>query len=133
MALTRKSNVRKKYNDQECWEQFMSWGAAATFKKLKEWHIEKHGFGSQMGPRWAMWRWAAENPELCYPQYKKWYFETAMNTNWFNDDPNIPFGGKDSFLEGIKTVVKGTGAKRSNNILSHRAYKQFCAKWNLEE
>ena len=130
MALTRKNNIQKKYNDQECWEQFMSWGAAATCKKLKEWHIEKHGWGSPMGVVWAMWRWSASNPEQCYPQYKTWFFETASNTKGEVIDSNATF--KD-FLEDIKIHAKGTGAKRKSSILSHRAYKQFCAKWNLEE
>ncbi len=130
MALTRKTNRQKIYNDQECWDKFMEWGAASTCRKLFLWHKEEHGFASQMGPVWAMWRWAADNPELCFPQYKKWYFETAMNTDRFDGDPNVTI--KD-FLEEIKTHAKGTGNKHKTCILSKKGYKLFCEKWNLEE
>jgi len=137
MALTREkeNKFNKKYDDRECWDLAMSWGAAFTVDKLHRWHKKNKGFGSRMGGVWAMWRWAARNPELCYPQFKKWYFENAIGeTRWeeIGDkmvekdiNPNVTF---EEFLEKIRDH-----AKDKDSVLSNTAYKTWCAKWNMEE
>lgn len=116
---------RKIYNDRECWETAMSWGAAFTYRKLAKWHIGKHGFGSAMGPRWAMWRYACQNPEECFPAYKDWYFLTAYNgTRSPRDpDPNITFR---DFLEDCKAHGN------NKSVMARRTYKKFCEKHGLK-
>jgi hypothetical protein len=120
MALTRKNRIRK-YNDQECWEHFMvEMGGGASHGKLRAWLREiKRVKVSQMGPYWAMWRWAARNPELTYPQYKKWYFETASIVG---EDGNASF---EDFLQDIKKASM-IGA------LGRAEYRQFCEKYSLQ-
>ena len=125
MALTRTKTGTKKYDDEECWNLAMSWGAAFTTNKLHRWHKENKGFGSHMGGIWAMWRWAAKNPELCYPQYKKWYFESASDVSNEVIDPNASF---EEFLEDIRRHAHG-----KDSILSKKAYKQWCVKYGLED
>jgi len=125
MALTRTKNNGKKYDEKECWDLYMSWGAAATVEKLHRWHKEYKGFGSHMGGIWAMWRYAAQNPDACYPQFKQWYFESASAIADEVVDPNITF---DDFLNEIRVH-----AKNKNSIMSQKKYKQFCQKWNLNE
>jgi hypothetical protein len=128
MALTRRVSTNKKYNDRECWEQFMEWGAAASVNKLERWHKENKGFGSHMGVVWAMWRHAASNPERCFPQYKKWYFETA-SAEPDAPDPNVTF---EDFLEEIRFHAEGKGERGRSSVLSHRAYKLFCETYGLQ-
>ena len=132
MALTRTKNKGKKYDEKECWDLYMSWGAGATVDKLHKWHLANTDFGSRMGGVWAMWRWAARNPELCYPQYRQWFFENNVGkTEQVEENgkrvqkeinPNITFN---DFLGIIQEEA------RNVSVLSRRAYRQFCAKYEL--
>lgn len=130
MALTTRIGAFKKYNDKECWEQAMSWGAAFSVNRLERWHKENKGWGSHMGVVWAMWRWAAENPEACFPQYQKWVFEKASNTHGTPEVPdfNVTF---EQFLEEIRFHAEGKGAKGRSSVLSKSRYNQFCENYGL--
>lgn len=122
MALTTTRISNKKYDEEECWNLAMSWGAAFTTNRLHEWHKKNKNFGSHMGGVWAMWRWAARNPELCYPQYKQWYLESAKAIEVI--DANVTF---EEFLRDIQKHAKG-----KDSILGRKAYKKWCAKYGLD-
>jgi hypothetical protein len=119
--LTRtKTGKVKKYNEQECWEVYMGMGAAASQKKLINWLWEERRIkASNMGPVWAMWRWALKNPEQCYEQYKKWWFESASQEGV---DSNVSFR---DFLEDVKHHC------RHRSMGSRKEYEDFCAKYGL--
>ena len=126
MALTQTGRGAKLYDEKACWDKAMEWGAAFTYRKLKKWHRDYYGFGSQMGPCWAMWRYAINNAEECFPQYKQWYFQTYENSLRHKEDIKSEVNFKD-FLEDCKAHAKG-----KNTILSRSAYKKFCEKYGLE-
>jgi len=107
------------YDEKACWEQYMVvWRGAATYRKLRDWHRDEYGFGSQMGAYWAAWRWACKNPEACYPQYKNWFDDKFSQDVTFND-----------FVKLCKTRVENSG----HSILGKRKYGAFCRQWDLAE
>lgn len=120
MGLTRKGRV-KKYPDKECWEQFMvAMCGGASHGKLRAWLWEtKRMKASQMGAYWAMWRWAIHNPEKTFPQYSKWYFETASGDGI---DPNVSF---EDFLQDLKR-------KAQIGAVGRAEYRQFCERYGLQ-
>ena len=119
---------QKKYNGQMCWEKYMEWGAAASHIRLRRWlisqgvEIEEKGMGSFF----SMWRYAIFNPEATFPQYKKWYFETASSSLDENFNPVNPNVSYEDYLQ----VLKKHGKIRS--LLSRNEYKRFCEKYNLD-
>lgn len=130
------------YNEKECWDKYMSLGAAASTQRMLNWHRLENGFGTRMGPVFAMWRWAVKNPEECYPQYKEWLKQNApggdikdypnYKRKWFAENYNngeykeITF---EEFLGVLRDRTKGYVC----SVLGKKAYRRFCAKWNLEE
>lgn len=120
MGLTRTRGTIRKYDDKECWEKYMDWGAAASHKKLRGWLQERGTSTSPMGPFFAMWRHAIRNPEETYPQYRKWFFETASQEG---SDGNVTF-------EEYLLDLKKHGRMRS--LLSKSAFAEFCEKYNLD-
>lgn len=102
----------------------MSWGAAASHIKLRRWLKEEKGLDIEtkgMGSFFAMWLWAIRNPELTYPQYKKWYFETASQEGVKSD---VSF---DFYLQELKRQGK------MRSLISRKEYNEFCEKYNLSE
>lgn len=125
MGLTH-ITTNKKYNGKELWETYMSWGAAASHRKLRLWFEEKGVKASQMGAFWAMWRYALGNPEEAFPAYKKWWFETASNqSDGVVVDSNVDF---QKFLEDIRNHAYGKSC-----IVGRRTYRTFCKKYSLSE
>jgi hypothetical protein len=121
MALTRKNRIHK-YNDQECWEHFMVvMCGGASHGKLRSWLWETRKMKvSQMGAFWSMWRWAIRHPEQTFPQYKKWYFETASGLE-DGIDPNVSF---EDYLIDLKKHARIGAVGRAE-------YRQFCETYNL--
>lgn len=121
MGLTRTGRFSM-YDGERLWKQYMSWGAAATHKKLRGW-VESVGMcnpeigrPSQMGPFFAMWRWAIRNPEEAYPHYKSWWFET---------DPLHCEPSYEDFLKDLRKHAINA------SMLSVPAYRKFCEKHGL--
>ena len=120
---------RKKYPEKEIWEKFMGMGAAASYPKIRNWLREKGYVGKmQMGPVFAMWRYAVKNPEEAFPLYQKWHFEYASDISGEGNvvDPNVTF---DDFLKDAQYRILHSGDSIASKIL----YKQFCQKYNLSE
>ena len=130
MALTGKKI--KKYDEKECWDKFMEMGAGATIRKLNNWHTEKYGFASQMGPYWAMWRYACKNVDQAFGQYKVWWFETASAVQNVKNVPSF-IVTKEDFLKDCRNHIIGSGNIRRDSVLSQRAYRKFCQENGLEE
>lgn len=120
MLTKTKNGIQRKLDDKECWDTYMSWGAAASHKKLRLFMQEKNQVNvSVMAPFFAMWRYAIRNPEETFTQYKKWFFETASQEGL---DGNITF---DDFLQDLKQHGK------MEALLSRSRYIEFCEKYNL--
>jgi hypothetical protein len=121
MALTK---TQRKYDGQECWEKYMGWGAAASHIRLRRWLREEKGLDIElkgMGAFFSMWKYAILNPEETFPQYRKWYFETASQEGVRSDV---------SFQDYLQDLKKH-GKMRS--LIGRREYNEFCAKYNLSE
>jgi hypothetical protein len=118
-------NNKKKYDGKECWELYMSWGGASSYRKLRDWHRANKGYGSQMGPFWAMWKYAFLNVEEAYPAYQKWYADVVASIGDKNMNPNSTILG---YLEDIKKH-----AKNRPNISNLRTYVAFCKAYGLVE
>lgn len=72
---------KKIYDGEKIWIEFMSMGKAATYQKIRGFCSRNGmvnpmtGRVSQMGPVYAMWRYAFKNPETSYEYYRKWKME----------------------------------------------------------
>jgi hypothetical protein len=132
----------KLYNEKECWEKYMSWGAAASTQRLLNWHRAEHGFGTRMGPVFAMWRWAVNNPEECYPQYKEFHRHNApgedlsqysnFKIKWFFE--NYKSGEyQEITFEEFLNLIKKLARVYVGSVLGKKAYKRFCDKYGLKE
>lgn len=68
------------YDGEKLFQTYMSWGKAASHRRLREWCREvgmvnpATGEASHMGAYWAMWRWAFYNLHEAFP-----YYQDAMN------------------------------------------------------
>lgn len=141
-------NNDKRYNEQECWDKYMSWGAAASVPRLLAWHKSENGFGSRMGAVFAMWRWAIKNPEICYPQYQEWLNKNTPNAGegeeFLKQYPNykkkwiVENFGRDGVYKEITfneflDVLKNRVIGYEGSVLGKKAYKRFCDKYQLKE
>lgn len=137
LTRTKENRYNKKYDDKEIWDHAMGMGAAFTVRKLCAWHIEQKGFGTLMGCVFAMWRHAARNPELCFPQYRQWYFENAIGqTQWvFGENGKMEKKEVNSnttftnFLLDIQRHIKSD----KKSIFGKKTYKDWCARYGLAE
>ena len=76
MGVTRILSRDGLYEGKVLWEEFHSWGAGSSARRLLAW-AKQNGMlnpvkpqKGHMGPIWAMWRYALENPEEAFPAYK---------------------------------------------------------------
>ena len=120
MGLTRRVSNRK-VDDKECWEQYMSWGAAASHVKLRAWLLSEKGIRvTQMTPFWAMWRYACRNPQEAFPAYQKWWAETAFAEKEKVIDPNVTY---EQFLDDCKTHAR--------NCMGRGEYKRWLIQYGF--
>jgi len=118
-----------KYDGKKIFEKFMRMGAASSMPKIRKWlRTEENITVSQMGPIWAMWKYATQNPEEAFPLYKVWHFEYWSNVSVMGKiiDSNVYW---QSFLKDCQYRIKKSG----DSIMSKTAYKRFCNKYGLEE
>lgn len=114
------------YDGKKLWEVYMSWGAASTHSKLREWAVSQGmvnpltGKVSQMGAFYSMWRWAVRNPKEAYPHWQKWISEYmgALVTTGF-----LPT--YENFLRDLKKHAKNP------SVVSRPQYHKFCEENNL--
>lgn len=79
------------YDGKKLWDEYMSMGKAASYnmlaKKCVEWGMvnKQNGKATHMGVKFAMWRYAARNPETAYETFKgfKIQFGEYMNFDEF--------------------------------------------------
>lgn len=129
ITITKFTKRRKVYDGEKLWKIYHSWGRAATHRKLREWAIangmfnpkSRSGGPSQMGPYFSMWRWALNNPEKAYPAYEKWAKEY--------EDELIAEGIGINFQNFLKDIQEHA---RSNQVVGHERYLEFCEKYELE-
>lgn len=115
------------YDGKRLWEEYHSWGRAATHDKLREWALAngmvntRSGKVSQMGPFFAMWRYALHNPEEAYPAYERWAKE--YEEYLVPEGMDIDFK---AFLKDIREHAKHGG------VVGRQTYLEFCEKYELE-
>lgn len=131
MGLTGGPGSRKIYNDELLFKTYFGWGAAATFEKLREFCKRtgqisvKTGRPSHMGPIWAVWRYAFNNPEsivpgtgkTTYEMYREWWYDTDA-------EKKTP-----TFMHFILNIQTHTYNKKS--ICGHEKYLEFCERYGL--
>lgn len=125
MAITGSPRDRGVYDDRRLYEKFMKWGAAANHKKLRDWCVRVGMFNpeigrpSQMGPFWAVWRYALENADKpgVFELYREW---------WFESDPRKRIPTMRHFLENIKFH-----SYDRKSVASRTKYEKFCEEHKL--
>lgn len=109
----------KIYDGKVLFKVWCEWGMAATNDRMMEFSKTHFGAWSQMGPYYAMWRYAFENPEEAFVFWKDF---------WFNTYPDREQPAKfENFLLEIKKR-----AEKNPSIASPKRMERFCAKYNLE-
>lgn len=102
----------------------MGMGRAASNPKLLAWCQEngmfdpKLGRPSNMGPTWAMWRYAVANPKEAWPSYKGWAMEHMDEL--VANGINLSFG---LFLQDLKRHAQNPA------ILGKTSYDKWCREW----
>lgn len=111
---------RKVYNGRDLFIAYCKWGKAAGNERLKEYAFRTSGRKSQMGPTYAMWRWAFENPEEAWPYYRDYFFEVS---------PELPQPTKQDFY---KLLLEKAEKNESNAPGGKRGLQRFAALHGLE-
>lgn len=106
------------YDGELLFKTWCSWGLASGHDRLIEFSRSTYGQASQMGPYFAMWRWALENPEKAFEYWKEWYFH-----NYPDREPPT--------FEDFLLVLRERG-KTNKNIAPPKKLERFCARYNLE-
>jgi hypothetical protein len=125
-TITAVLKRKKLYDGKDLWEYYHSLGKAATHGKLREYaktrgmYSHRKGVPSQMGPYWAMWRYALRNPEEAWPAYEKWAKEYEGELIAQGIDINFQ-----NFLEDIREHAKSGG------VVGDETYLEFCEKYQL--
>lgn len=118
MNVGEKNMTKKKRFDGELlFKTWCEWGIAATHNRLIEFARSQYGSASQMGPYYASWHWAFENPEKAFEYWKDWYFQ-----NYPDLDPTT--------FEDFLLILKDKG--KNPNVAHARKLERFCAKYNLD-
>lgn len=109
------------YDGEFLFRTWCGWGAAASNPMLMEFCRTNYNTSSQMGPTYAMWKWAFNNPEQAYPLYKEFWFDK------YPDRPPL------EFKDFLQLIVKEHGKNQSVvGAKSKRNLERFCAKYGLE-
>lgn len=120
MILENRQMAKKRvYDGKLLWETWCNWGAAASNPRLMEFSKQQFGRSSQMGPYYAKWKYAFDNPEKAYELWKEYSF---------NANPEEPVPTWEEFLlqlQKLGTRNPTIGGSRSN-------VERFCAKYGLE-
>lgn len=111
----------KFYDGKILFETWCSWGKAATNPRLIEWAAKNMpnpntGRSSQMGPYYAMWAWAFDNPEESYELWKKWRFDVNP----------AEVTSKEEYFIKLRDRALG-----NQNIAGRKKVERFCAKWGI--
>lgn len=105
------------YDGKELFETYCGWGAASSTTRLVLYAKEKYGQTSQMGPYYAMWKWAFQNPKEAYPLWKEYCFE------------RYPEKEQPTFEDFVKDLAS---RGRNQNIGGNTANLQkFCARYGI--
>lgn len=113
------------YDEKLLWETYHGWGKASSHPRLREWAKESGmsnpntGEVSQMGPWFAMWRYAFNNPKEAYPAWEAWIKDNFDAIA----DKNIAINF-DTFLKEIK--------KEARHIYSKKRIQAWCEKWKVK-
>ena len=109
---------KRLYDGKLLFETYCNWGAAASNPRLIEFARQTYGRASQMGPYYAMWKYAFDNPKVAYELWKEYSF---------NRFPEEPIPTWEQFLLELRDrAVKNPtiGGTRKN-------VERFCAEHNL--
>lgn len=127
MALTLALRGKNVYDGKRIWIARCEMGRAATNTRIKAWCQENgmydpaKGRPSNMGPAWAMWRWAINNTQEAWPYYEKWAKEHI---------DEIIARGKvlsfDLFLQDLEEHAKNP------SIVGRRTYLDWCREWEVQ-
>lgn len=79
------------------------------------------GRPSNMGPAWAMWRYAVANPKEAWTAYEKWAREHMDEL--VANGIDLDFG---LFLEDLKRHAQNRA------IVGKSTYENWCKEWGLE-
>jgi hypothetical protein len=109
---------KKVYDGKLLFETYCNWGAAASNPRLMEFARQTYGQTSQMGPHYAMWKWAFQNPEEAYEMWKELQF---------NKNPEDPIPTFEQFLLKIRELA----VKNPSIGGSKQSVERFCAKYGL--
>lgn len=105
------------YDGKVLFEWWCKAGKAATNPKLMEYAKEKFGTTSQMGPAYAMWKWAFWHPQESYKLWTNWYFE---------NHPELPTPPYEDYL----LILKERGGNKQ--IVRPHQFRRWCAMNGLE-
>jgi hypothetical protein len=98
------ANKERIYDGEDLFKVWCEWGQASNHDRLIEFAREKYGQASQMGPYYAMWRWAFENPEKAFVYWKEW---------WFLNNPDKDPAVFEEFLIVIRDKAKSNASVAS--------------------
>lgn len=132
MALTKTlGGKRRQYDGRKLWEVYHSMGRAASYAKLNTW-ARNNGMANPetgdvkgMGPNWAMWAYAMDNPEKAFPAYKAWALEHQTELLSFGIEPSEENLWR-KFLEDVKDHNS-----KGKPTYSKKRFNRFCEKYNL--
>ena len=114
--------MQRKYDGEDLFRAWCSWGAAATIGRLNNYAKTKHATVSATGPACAMWHWVFYHVDEAYPLYKEWYF---------NKHPDLPPLTFEDFTRILQKKASGQRGKAFYNITNNRDLARFNAKYGL--
>jgi hypothetical protein len=113
------------YDEERLWKTYHGWGKASSHPRLRAWAEENgmvnpnSGKVSQMGPWFAMWRYAFQNPKEAYPAWEEWMKENMAAIA----DKHVLINF-DTFLKEIRKVAR--------NMYSEKKVRAWCEKWKVK-